>query len=308
MTPLVCMATYNGMRFVREQLDSILKQSLPAAKILISDDGSDDGTPEILADFAKLDPRIELLPPRSPRGNGACGNFEYLLKTAQTRLPDEDVFIALADQDDIWLPHKLETMADVLRQFHGCYSDLTLMHADGHDLGDTLLQQLRAPSEPSLRSLLAQNAVPGCALALRREMLALALPFPKDLVNHDWWLAVCLAAQGTLAAIDEPLLRYRQHAGNAVGAYRPLRQLMRLSSLVQRQQRVLASQRVAVEELVQRLEKQPSPAVPVLENYVARLAHRSSTQRVRSMLFGPFAAPLPALRMLRAVAAFRLKT
>jgi hypothetical protein len=164
-----------------------------------------------------------------------------------------------------------------------------------------LLQQLRAEERPTLGSLLAQNSVIGCTLALRPTVLDIALPFPRELCNHDWWLGLCVLAQGVLYVNREPLVRYRQHASNTVGAYRPLRQLPRLRALLERQRRVLRGQLLAVEALEKRLLARGLEPPAVLERYHRMLSGRYSS--IRGLAFGPFAAPLLPLRALRTVAA-----
>lgn len=305
MSPLICMATYNGASFLRTQLDSIVSQSLEPSKILISDDGSTDGTRELIADFAMQEPRAIVLPPRGSRLNGACGNFEYLMTHAQQICNDEAHFIALADQDDVWVESKLEAMCTALGGSIGCYSDLSLIGASGEWLGESLLGQLKAPVQTTVSTLLAQNHVPGCALAFSPEVLALAMPFPKGLINHDWWLAMCACLLGTLRRIEEPLVQYRQHAGNVVGAYRPMTQLGQVHKALSRQRQVLASQLEAVRELTQRVAKLDAQLAATLADYQQGLESDAPWERAMSMFGGRFAAPLPALRLLRTMAVMK---
>lgn len=305
MSPLICMATYNGASFLRAQLDSILRQSLAPSKILIGDDGSTDGTRELIADFAQKDSRVVVLPSRRTRQNGACGNFEHLMTHAQQICTDGAHFIALADQDDVWAENKLQAMRTALADSIGCYSDLSLIDASGESLGDSLLRQLKAPGQTTVSELLAQNHVPGCALAFSPEVLALAMPFPKGLINHDWWLAMCVCLLGTLRRVEEPLVQYRQHAGNAVGAYRPMTQLGQVHKALSRQRQVLASQLIAVRELTQRIPQLDTHLAATLQEYQQRLESDAPWERMASMFGGRFAAPLPALRLLRTMAVLK---
>ena len=302
MTAVICLATCNGRPWISQQVESIKAQLETDWVLLVSDDGSQDGTREMLADLAARDPRIELLPPRNGPP-GAAANFEYLLAAAHRDSRSFDV-VALSDQDDIWLPHKLREQMDVLANVPGVCSDPLLVDANGDSLGIRLLEQLRTPQQPGLENLLAQNWVVGCTAAFRSEVLELALPFPEGLLNHDWWLALCTLAQGALELVPSVQVHYRQHDDNAIGAMAPRRQLLRLPRLVHRQHRVLSSQVEAIDELRSRLVTAGIAVPEILGAYRDALAapwHR----RLRTMAQGPFAANLPALRALRTLAAFR---
>jgi glycosyltransferase involved in cell wall biosynthesis len=301
MTALVLLATCNAGPYLGPQLDSIVAQSRGDWQLLVSDDASTDGTRERLRDFAAGESRCEILPPR--RGDrGACGNFAYLLAAARDRA-SADTALYLCDQDDIWEPEKLARQAESLSPaVPACFSDMRLVDGRGRDLRRRFHGDGRFTPPRRVASLLAQNAVAGCSLALRRELLDLAMPFPPGLINHDWWLALCALSIGGLAYIDTPLLRYRQHADNAVGTLRPLRQLPALPRLLARQQAVLRSQAEAARVLGERLRGRQRPAPAALDAY-ASLMQAPPLSRSRALAFGEFAAPSLPLRCLRAIAA-----
>lgn len=300
---LVALATHNGGEWLSFQLQSLLAQEDADWHLLVSDDQSSDGTRDLLQAFSARDSRIELLPPRTG-ALGACANFEYLLGVVRERDSTGRELVALCDQDDVWRVDKLASNRGALAQHLGCCSELDLMSADGQLTGERLLKQLNGPTRLDTSTLLAQNAAVGCTMAFQSRVLELALPFPPGLLNHDWWLAMCICSLGELQFIPDPLVHYRQHRGNVVGAYRPLRQILRLPTLIARQRSVLRSQRLAVMVLKERLLQLGLETPPDLDSYHHALGAPSLT-RVRSLLGGPFAAPHFPLRALRGLAALR---
>jgi glycosyltransferase involved in cell wall biosynthesis len=197
----VCMATYNGERHVAAQLASIL-QSPRVDEVLVSDDGSTDRTLEIVRGFT--DPRVRLL--AGPRA-GVIRNFESLLGAARGE------YIFLADQDDVWVPHKVDTMMAALQTADLVVSDCTVVDDDLRPLQPSF-QALRH-SGPGLLKNLARNGYLGCCMAFRRSVLERALPFPHPLPMHDWWIGLVAERVGTVHFLKEPLLQYRRHGGNA---------------------------------------------------------------------------------------------
>lgn len=197
----VCVASYNGARFIEPQLRSILA-SPRVGEVLVSDDGSSDGTPEIVARLG--DPRIRLI--QGPRA-GLVRNFEHLLCEVRG-----DV-IFLSDQDDIWFEDKVDAMLDGL-----AHADLVVCDCC---VVDESLQPIHASffavrrSGPGLLRNLARNSYLGCCMALSRRVLDRALPFPSKLPMHDWWLGLVAQAFGRVLFIDRPLMQYRRHAANA---------------------------------------------------------------------------------------------
>ena len=136
--------------------------------------------------------------------------------------------MALADQDDQWLPEKLEsslTLLKQLEQIHGVemplmvHSDLALIDSDGTPLGCSYLQRQRLdPSRTGLDDLVLTNVVTGCSVLLNRALLQKALPIPAEALMHDWWLALVASANGVIGFLPEPAVLYRQHGSNVLGA------------------------------------------------------------------------------------------
>lgn len=223
----VLLATYNGEAFVREQIESIRAQTWRDWSLLIRDDGSSDGTQGVLAAMAAQDDRIRLLPKTSAdQGRGVIGNFSRLMQVAAA---DDVAYAMFADQDDVWLPNKIELLMDEMRRAEsevGADTPL-LVHSDLEVVDDRLerlspsflrFQGIRHENDAPLRVLLPQNFVTGCATLFNRALLDLALPVPSDVVMHDWWLALLAAAAGEIRFVGVPTVRYRQHGNNQVGA------------------------------------------------------------------------------------------
>ena len=199
----VCIATYNGERYLREQVDSILVQLGTADELIVSDDGSTDSTLSILESYG--DSRIRIF--ANTNRKGVIGNFENALKQAKGE------YIFLSDQDDVWLPGKVEKCVEALQQADLALHDATIIDADGN---------LIAPSFFALRNTrkgfwanLKKNGFIGCCMAFRREMLEKTLPFPPQIAIHDMWIGLLASRKGKVNLVDEPLILYRRHEENA---------------------------------------------------------------------------------------------
>ena len=220
----VLLPTYNGARYLPRQLDSLRAQTFRDFAVLIQDDGSDDGTaaiPEGLRD----DPRFRF-GSESGRHLGAKGNFLSLMRQADTP------YAALCDQDDVWLPERLEKgMAAIRKAEKELGADTpVLVHSDcivTDEAGETIHDSFFAhqgwdPGAVTLPRLLVQNNVTGCTSLMNRALYQSAAGHadPERIFMHDWFLAMTAAAFGRIVFIPEGLVRYRQHGRNAVGASR----------------------------------------------------------------------------------------
>lgn len=208
----IVVTTYNGAKYLAAQLDSILAQTHQELEILISDDASMDDTWAIAQNYAIKDARIRLL--RHEKNVGLHAN----LNTALAKASGE--YIAISDQDDIWLPHKIEKQLSLLSGAVGVYSDSALIDAQGQSLGKTLFQTLNIkPNADSARTvpLFFKNAVSAHALLFHRSLLSMALPFSDDFI-FDHQLALADSCYGGLQYCDEPLVLHRIHGGNHTNA------------------------------------------------------------------------------------------
>ncbi|MDY7526678.1 MULTISPECIES: glycosyltransferase family 2 protein [unclassified Cryobacterium] len=303
----VAMCTFNGAAYVTEQLRSILGQTRPPAQIVVSDDASSDGTPElvesVVAEWRARNPlgAIEVRVIRNASGLGVTGNFEQALAACSGDI------LALSDQDDIWHPRRLELMtAEFTRrpELVLLHTDARLVDGDGHPLGMTLLQTLGVTDVAkalehdgrALELLVQRNIVTGATMMVRRELLERARPFPAAWV-HDEWLAMVAVLTGTMDLLDEQLVDYRQHDANQIGVTN-LDTAGRLGRLraprTERNRRLLARARALAERAPSLLGPTAEPSVLyLLED---KLAH----EVVRSSLPAAYAARiLPVVREWR---------
>ena len=215
----VCMATYNGERFIQDQLASILVQLGEGDEVVVVDDASRDSTVSIVESFC--DERIRII--RQPRNCGVLKTFGRALEEARGEI------IFLADQDDVWRGDKVEKIKGM---FSAC-SDLTLVQsdcsiidADGNTVAESRFGSQAFHVGP-FRNLV-RNLYQGSAMAFRRTILNYCLPFPSDIPMHDMWLGIVNQFVGKAEFIAEPLMSYRRHGANeSPGRHAPLPQMMR---------------------------------------------------------------------------------
>jgi len=217
----VVLATWNGARYLPELLHSIRSQSLRPRRVLVRDDVSSDTTPNIIKEWASRWPGWLIELPSDSR-LGCNGNFAALLQASQAP------FVALADQDDRWDPDKLEILMGAMQSAAAAqpagtpllvHSDLRLMDCNGRPLATSFLRhQGLNPTSDSPNALTLQNVVTGCACLVNRDLIEMALPLPMAVVQHDHWLALVAACKGAIVYLNQPLLSYRLHRDNAVGA------------------------------------------------------------------------------------------
>jgi glycosyltransferase involved in cell wall biosynthesis len=214
----IVLATWQGARFLPTQLASLADQTMPANRLLVSDDGSTDHTVECLNHWAAtVAIPVDRLAASTPRV-GAAGNFGRLLAATQA------AWVAPCDQDDRWYPHKLARLRAAMTTDTQIPTllvhDLALVNAKGDPIAPSFWRHQRFDPHHGSRfgTLLVMNSFPGCAMLANRALLDLALPIPPQAVMHDWWLALVAAACGRIIVVPEVLMEYRQHGGNAVGA------------------------------------------------------------------------------------------
>lgn len=211
--PLVSIAlcTFNGARYLRAQLDSLLAQTYRNIEIIALDDGSSDATLDILNEYRRCDTRLQVA--SNPRNLGLAKNFERAITMCRGD------FIAPCDQDDIWLPEKLGTLYEALGQHSLAYCDSEFVDEDGRGLGTTMSDNCTMVSSDDPIIFAAANCVAGHAMLVRREIVARALPIPPHFY-YDWWLAAVAASADGVVYCDRPLVKYRLHAHNATNHLR----------------------------------------------------------------------------------------
>jgi len=210
----VCIAAYQGLRYIGPQLSSILEQLSDQDEVVLVDDSSTDGTYAQLGEIQ--DPRLTVL--QNASNEGVLRSFEKAL----SHCSGEIVF--LSDQDDLWLPKKVETILNAFASDPDLTlvaSDAIIIDEDGNKIGDSFYAK-RGEFRAGLWSNLLIGKFHGCTMAFRSSLLRCVLPFPRDTrVHHDTWIGCMNAvAGGNTQYISEPLVAYRRHSTNVTGRIR----------------------------------------------------------------------------------------
>jgi glycosyltransferase involved in cell wall biosynthesis len=214
------MCTYNGARFLQEQLESIAAQTRLPDELVICDDGSTDESVEIISAFlrkAHFAGRLKI----NDYNRGSTKNFEKAIRLCEGEI------IALADQDDVWLPEKLNSIANVLEveeHIGAVFSDAELIDQDSRPLAKTLWrsndfnsrEHKKFEGGQGLKALLRHHLVTGATMAFRNKFRDLILPIPSNQI-HDSWIALLIASISQLGPIKAPLMRYRKHPAQQIG-------------------------------------------------------------------------------------------
>jgi len=218
----IALCTYNGEKFLREQLDSIAEQTLLPDELVVCDDCSSDGTIDIINHFRECAPfpvQIHV----NEKNLGLTNNFSKATDLCQGR------WIALCDQDDRWLQEKLQRLARKMEQLeegHGedtpllVHSDAIVADTDLKTIDNSLwgFQRTNPQCGDRLGRLLSQNVVTGCTSLFNQALWRKAMPVPEEAMMHDWWLAFVASAFGKIGFVREPTILYRQHGRNDTGA------------------------------------------------------------------------------------------
>jgi glycosyltransferase involved in cell wall biosynthesis len=217
----VALCTLNGERYLLEQLESLARQTRLPDELVVCDDGSNDATIAVVSRFAEH-AGLKVSVCVNATRLGVTRNFERAFSLCSGEL------IVPCDQDDLWEPDKLAVLETTFRedpQLLLAFHDLALMTPSGEVASDTQWQRLNFGADQQARlnaggafeRLLRFNVVTGAAMAFRASLLDRALPIPEFFV-HDEWLSLVAAATGRILSVDRPLVRYRQHDRQAIGA------------------------------------------------------------------------------------------
>ncbi|MGN0352990.1 MAG: glycosyltransferase family 2 protein [Roseburia sp.] len=204
----VALASYNGAAYIGEQLESILENLSSEDEIIVSDDGSTDETRHIIAEYERKDARVHLT--EGPC-NGIIANFEHAIAECRGE------YIFLADQDDVWVPGKVEKVLKILEE-----KGVSLVIHDAKVCNGDLQEEVM-PSFFAYRGSGAgvwknymKNTYMGCCMAFKKEVKDKVLPIPKDIQMHDQWIGILSDYYfGKSFFLQEPLLLYRRHEQNA---------------------------------------------------------------------------------------------
>lgn len=211
MKPLISivLASYNGEKYLRPQLDSLLAQDYPSLEFVCVDDASSDESWAILQAYQAKDPRLTIL--QQSANQGYIATFEKGIRAATGDL------IALADQDDIWVPNKISKLFDALGQASLVYSDSELIDARGEKMGQKMSQIKKQIAYDSPLMYTFGAWAPGHSMLFKRDILDTALPF-SNYVTHDYLLGFAATCHEGIHYLPIPLVQYRQHETNAIGA------------------------------------------------------------------------------------------
>ena len=201
----IALCTYNGAKYLRAQLDSLLAQSHGAFEIVAVDDCSTDATFSILQEYEARDPRVRAFANES--NLGFRKNFERAMSLCRGE------FVAPCDQDDVWAPDKLRTLLDAIGDHPLAYCDSELIDGRGASLEVAMSDIFAMVSTSDPVAFAHGNCVSGHAMLFRRELVARALPCP-DCFFHDWWIAAVAASAGGIVYCDARLVKYRNHGTN----------------------------------------------------------------------------------------------
>lgn len=206
----VAMATYNGEKYLTEQLDSILNQNYPIYEIIVVDDGSSDRTLNILNSYKEKYSNIKVYP--NPENLGVVKSFERAIM-----LTSGD-YIALSDQDDVWFENKIEELVAEIDDNLLIHSDAVLVDDDLKVLQPSHFAWGKQADKDGFFNYLLNSNVTGCTVLLSRELVNLTVPFKSYVLPHDWYFSYYAAYCGRIKLYLKPLIYYRQHAVNVSGA------------------------------------------------------------------------------------------
>lgn len=221
----ILLSTYNGERFLEKQLNSILTQTYTEWRLLIRDDASSDSTRAILEKYQHLNPqKIILFPNNINKNIGVIKSFENLLECSNKE------YIMFCDQDDIWLPNKIEVTLNTMKDLEAkhstqtpiaVHSDLTLIDENENIIHNSFWQFSNIRPDilnTNIKFLAISNSATGCTIMINKALKKRILPFPQKVYMHDMLIALTACKYGILHPINEPLILYRQHNNNTIGA------------------------------------------------------------------------------------------
>jgi glycosyltransferase involved in cell wall biosynthesis len=291
LTISVAMCTFNGDSFLAPQLESIAAQDCPPDELVVCDDGSTDTTLETLRNFARRAPfpvRVEI----NPANLGSTRNFEKCISRCQGSI------VALADQDDIWYPHKLRKLEVALRESDeivAAFSDADIIDDDSRRIGLRLwasfgldhARQRKFAAGHAPEVLCNHPVITGATLAFRRDRFHRMRPIPTNQF-HDAWITFLLAASGKFALVREPLMQYRRHRRQQVGpGASSLRFSAQIAEVIKRNRgrrsEEMAQFQQLYEMLYERAESFPNAeaALRELQGKLAHLARRARMPELR---------------------------
>lgn len=214
----ILLATYNGEKYIKQQLDSILNQTYSNIRILINDDASTDGTIDILKEYEEKDSRIQVQ--YNDKNLGFIKNFENLLNRVESN------YYMLSDQDDYWMPEKVEKSLKKIIDENAdlVFTDLEAVDDNLQTITPSVVQYMgfkkNIDKHKDYKLIFLRNCITGCTIISRKELISKIIPIPeKKPMVHDWWMGLMIIQSGKISFLDEPTIKYRQHGDNQLGIY-----------------------------------------------------------------------------------------
>jgi glycosyltransferase involved in cell wall biosynthesis len=203
----VLLASFNGAKYIREQLNSIYSQTYNNYEVIVCDDCSNDDTHAILEEYKNTHGLKYII---NETRLGFVKNFENGLKYCQGD------YIAFCDQDDIWYPEKIDFLVNSIGDFSVICSDAVIIDSAGNKISDSMFEHTCRifHKKNQFKHLLFGNYVSGCTMLIKKDILKYATPFPYWVHFHDWWLALVASQFGGIFFLDKPLIYYRIHSNN----------------------------------------------------------------------------------------------
>lgn len=287
----VLLATYQGETYLSEQLDSLLQQTFQDFVIYIHDDGSSDGTLQVIQDYAKQYPeKIVLL--TYEKAGGSAANFMSMLRYAK------EPYIMFCDQDDVWLSDKIEQSYQTMKcieegaENHPClvFTDLRVVDQNLQTISESFMTYTkRNPYRTAYTQLLVQNVAPGCTMMINQTLAKYMQRYTsmEAIQMHDWWAILIASVYGKISYLESATILYRQHTQNVVGAAdRSI--LARLKNCViscrngtfRDTKRELVNNLIHFSENLLQIEKMPQSKFDVLKG-ISEFPSMSKLQRIR---------------------------
>ncbi len=233
----ILLATFNGEKFLEQQINSIFNQTFTNWKLIIHDDGSTDNTVDIINSFVEVYPEKIFFIKDNIKTGGAKSNFAHLMMHSSSR------YIMFCDQDDVWLESKIKDTLIVMNDLELKYckttpllvfSDLTVVDSTLNIIYKSMnrAQKLNPSIAESLELLSCQNVITGCTIMINQIALQISNPIPDDALMHDWWIALKVCESGKISYLDKSTILYRQHNNNTLG-FKRFSMLYLLKKLIQ---------------------------------------------------------------------------
>lgn len=289
----ILMAVYNGEKYLAQQIDSILGQSVGDWHLYICDDGSKDSSFRISSDYAEKYPELITAFRNDKPTGSACANFMGMLKNSASD------YVMFSDQDDFWLPDKIKLTLEKMTELEMEYPHSPVLVHSELEITDGELN-VTAPSftrfqglEPkytSLNRLLCQNNITGCTVMMNSALTDLVKNVPAEfMLMHDWWAGLAAAAFGHIGFVEKPLIKYRQHGDNQLGAVNN-RSLVGAAKIVK--QRLSTKKRLSVtyaqaeKFYMQYTSMLSSESREILETYIDIPCHPKLSRAARLVKYG----------------------